>query len=141
MFDRIRGAIGLGGRGECASCSRCTGDGSHRVSEIGSHSHLVRDCSGAAELAGTQLVPGFRFAGAEQIRLYGSNPALPTSNPHWPVAEPEKAVVEKPKSDVPKPMTGKPVDPKKPGGNPTSATMPNSTVQSGLSVNRPFTKQ
>ncbi len=146
LFDRIAGSFGLGSRGEASStCSTCTGDGSHRISEAGRHVHLVRDCSGAPELAGTQLTPGFRFAGAEQIRLYGNNMTLPTSNPHWPVqvGEGTMPATEKSKTDSPKPMTDKPMtdkpkvedklpEPKKTGGSPTAST-------TGLSVNRPFT--
>jgi hypothetical protein len=124
LFDRIRAACGFGGRRECH------GDGSHRVSDDGKHCHLVRDCTGATEIAGTQLLPGFRFAAAEQIRLYGANANLPTAQPHWPVpATPTE--LEKPKSDKPadKPMPEVAPDPKKKSGSPT-----------GLSVNRPFTK-
>jgi hypothetical protein len=122
LFNRVLSACGLGGHRECH------GDGSHRISDIdGKHCHLVRDCSGAQEVAGTQLVPGFRFAAAEQIRLYGGAANLPTTHPHWPVpaGEADKPA-EAPKSD--KPAEPAPEPKKKTGGT------------TGLSVNRPFTK-
>jgi hypothetical protein len=114
----------------------CTGDGSHRVCQDGKHCHLVRDCSGATELAGTQLIPGFRFAAAEQIRLYGSNGSLPTGMAHWPVAEAVQPAATTPKDDKPlldKPKDDKPKEDKlkdEKKGSPT-----------GLSIYRPFTRQ
>jgi hypothetical protein len=114
------------------SSRECTGDGSHRVCQAGRHCHEVRDCSGAQEIAGTPITPGFRFAAAEQIRLYGDNQGLPTGQPHWPAPAVEQAPlpmqqkVEPPKAD--KPKVDAPVDPKK--NSPTA-----------LSVSRPFTNQ
>jgi hypothetical protein len=126
LFDRVRAACGLGG-----GRKEYHGDGSHRVSDDGNVRNLVRDCSGATEVAGTQVVPGFRFAAAEQLRLYGGSANLPTTQPHWPVPAGEPVPpADAPKTDKPaeKPTPEKAPDPKKSGGT------------TGLSVNRPFTR-
>jgi outer membrane biosynthesis protein TonB len=139
LTDRLFGMFGLGRR-------ECTGDGSHRVCEAGKHCHLVRDCSGATELAGTQLIPGFRFAAAEQIRLYGNNPALPTGMAHWPVTESEQPKAETPKDDKPKmdkPMDDKPKE-EKPKEEKPKEEKPRDDKKgnpTGLSIYRPFTHQ
>lgn len=138
LWSSVVGRMGLGGRD-------CTDDGSRRISQIGRHHHMVRDCTGAAEVAGTQLTPGFRFAGAEQIRLYGNSPNYPTAMPHWPQGSlgSEKPATEAPKLESPKPITDKPkveekpAESKKSGGSPTASP----ASPTGLSVNRPFTRQ